>query len=61
MFDDILAAALELGGTITGEHGVRALKQAFLGRQLGEEGLRLHRRIKGAMEPLGILNPGKVL
>ncbi|TQF15859.1 FAD-binding protein [Myxococcus llanfairpwllgwyngyllgogerychwyrndrobwllllantysiliogogogochensis] len=60
-FDDILGAALDLGGTITGEHGVGALKQPFLGRQLGEEGLRLHRRIKGAMDPLGILNPGKVL
>ncbi|WP_434348036.1 FAD-linked oxidase C-terminal domain-containing protein [Myxococcus virescens] len=39
----------------------RAAAPPFLGRQLGEEGLRLHRRIKGAMDPLGILNPGKVL
>ncbi|WP_342377595.1 FAD-binding protein [Myxococcus stipitatus] len=59
-FDDILEAALALGGTITGEHGVGVLKQPFLGRQLGEEALRLHRRLKGAMDPLGILNPGKV-
>lgn len=59
-FDDILEAALALGGTITGEHGVGALKQPFLGRQLGEEAMRLHRRLKGAMDPLGILNPGKV-
>ncbi|AGC49359.1 FAD linked oxidase [Myxococcus stipitatus DSM 14675] len=59
-FDDILEAALALGGTITGEHGVGVLKQPFLGRQLGEEAMRVHRRLKGAMDPLGILNPGKV-
>jgi len=60
-FDDILRAALALGGTITGEHGVGALKQPFMTSQLGEEGMRLHRSIKSALDPLGILNPGKVL
>jgi len=59
-FDDILRAALELGGTITGEHGVGALKRPFLGEQLGAGGLHLHHAIKGALDPLGILNPGKV-
>jgi glycolate oxidase len=59
-FDDILRAALGLGGTITGEHGVGALKRPFLGEQLGPGGLRLHHVIKGALDPLGILNPGKV-
>ncbi|WP_163997527.1 FAD-binding oxidoreductase [Pyxidicoccus caerfyrddinensis] len=59
-FDDILHAALELGGTITGEHGVGALKRPFLGEQLGAGGLHLHHAIKRAMDPLGILNPGKV-
>jgi glycolate oxidase len=59
-FDDILRAALALGGTITGEHGVGALKRPFLGEQLGPGGLRLHHAIKAALDPLGILNPGKV-
>ncbi|MCY1014594.1 FAD-binding oxidoreductase [Pyxidicoccus sp. MSG2] len=59
-FDDILRAALELGGTITGEHGVGALKRPFLGEQLGAGGLHLHHAIKSALDPLGILNPGKV-
>ena len=59
-FDDIVRAALELGGTITGEHGVGALKRPFLGAQLGAGGLHLHHAIKNALDPLGILNPGKV-
>ncbi|RUO91662.1 FAD-binding protein [Corallococcus sp. AB018] len=60
-FDDILHAALALGGTITGEHGVGSLKRGFLGAQLGLETLRLHQAIKSALDPLGLLNPGKVL
>jgi glycolate oxidase len=60
-FDDILHAVLELGGTITGEHGVGLLKRPFIARQLGPETHRLHLAIKSAMDPLGILNPGKLL
>ena len=60
-FDDILRAALDLGGTITGEHGVGSLKRAFLGAQLGPETLRLHHTVKAALDPGGILNPGKLL
>ncbi|RKH07776.1 FAD-binding protein [Corallococcus sp. CA053C] len=60
-FDDILRAALDLGGTITGEHGVGSLKRAFLGTQLGPETLRLHHTVKAALDPGGILNPGKLL
>jgi glycolate oxidase len=60
-FDDILHAVLELGGTITGEHGVGSLKRPFIARQLGPETHRLHLTIKSAMDPLGILNPGKLL
>lgn len=51
----------ELGGTITGEHGVGTLKRAYLPRQLGADVLALQRRIKLAFDPLGLLNPGKVL
>ena len=58
-FDDILRVVGELGGTITGEHGVGALKRPYLARQLGPEAMRLHRTLKAAMDPLGLLNPGK--
>ncbi len=51
--------ALSLGGTITGEHGVGTLKVPWLRDQLGDDVLGLHRRIKEALDPLGILNPGK--
>jgi len=60
-FEDILRTALELGGTITGEHGVGLLKRPYLRAELGEEGLRLHATIKKALDPLNICNPGKVL
>lgn len=60
-FDEIMALGLELGGTITGEHGVGVLKKEWLARELGPVGLEMQRRIKEAFDPLGILNPGKVL
>jgi glycolate oxidase len=59
-FDDIFAAALELGGTITGEHGVGAAKRAWLVPRLGAEQVALLGRIKLAFDPAGILNPGKL-
>jgi glycolate oxidase len=59
-FADIFAAAIELGGTITGEHGVGAAKLPHLGARLGTEQLALLRRIKAAFDPAGILNPGKL-
>ncbi|MFF9349913.1 FAD-binding oxidoreductase [Streptomyces sp. NPDC014734] len=60
-FDEIMALGLELGGTITGEHGVGVLKKEWLARELGEVGVELHRGIKQAFDPLGLLNPGKVI
>ncbi|WP_437671614.1 FAD-binding oxidoreductase [Sorangium sp. So ce131] len=60
-FEAVMAEALELGGTITGEHGVGTLKRGFLERQLGPAALALHHRIKDAFDPAGILNPGKVI
>jgi glycolate oxidase len=60
-FGDIMAAALELGGTITGEHGVGRAKRVALPDQLGADVLALTWRIKDALDPLGILNPGAVL
>jgi glycolate oxidase len=59
-FDDVMVLSLELGGTITGEHGVGVLKKALLAREVGDLSLRIHADIKRALDPLGILNPGKV-
>ncbi|UOZ06104.1 FAD-binding oxidoreductase [Amycolatopsis sp. WQ 127309] len=59
-FDDIIADALDLGGTVTGEHGVGLLKQSGLTRELGPAVLELHRAVKRALDPHQILNPGKV-
>ncbi|MFE9824207.1 FAD-binding oxidoreductase [Streptomyces sp. NPDC005791] len=59
-FDEIMALGLELGGTITGEHGVGVLKKEWLARELGEVGVELQRGIKTAFDPLGLLNPGKL-
>jgi glycolate oxidase len=59
-FDEIMALGLELGGTITGEHGVGVLKKEWLARELGPVGVELQRNIKQVFDPLGILNPGKL-
>jgi glycolate dehydrogenase FAD-linked subunit len=59
-FAEIFAAAIELGGTITGEHGVGLAKLDFLERRLGPDHVALLRRIKHAFDPQGILNPGKL-
>ena len=59
-FDAIMALGLSLGGTCTGEHGVGLLKREWLANELGPVGMRVHRAIKEALDPDGILNPGKV-
>ena len=60
-FDAIMAAAIALGGTITGEHGVGRTKKRALPDQLGPEAMALTRTIKSALDPKGILNPGAIL
>jgi glycolate oxidase len=60
-FDDILELALSLGGTVTGEHGVGALKAAWLEQELGPVSLDVHRAVKAALDPAGLLNPGVLL
>ena len=58
-FDAVMEAALSLGGTVTGEHGVGVLKARHLVSQLGEDVMDLTRRVKQALDPEHILNPGK--
>jgi glycolate oxidase len=60
-FDAIMATAIALGGTISGEHGVGRTKKNALPAQLGPEVMALTRTIKQALDPQGILNPGAIL
>jgi len=59
--DEIFRAALDLGGTVTAEHGIGAARREWLPIQLGEGTVGAMRAIKDALDPLGILNPGRVL
>jgi glycolate oxidase len=59
-FGEIMDLALALDGTITGEHGVGRLKKAWLPGQVGPDVMLLSNRIKTALDPLGIMNPGAV-
>jgi glycolate oxidase len=58
--DAIVAKTLELGGTITGEHGVGLAKKPWLRQQMGEASFDLMRHVKRALDPRGLLNPGKI-
>ena len=58
--EEIVEETIRLGGTVTGEHGVGLAKKAFLKRQLGEGSYELMRSIKLALDPQGLLNPGKI-
>ena len=60
-FGEIMDLAVGLGGTITGEHGVGRLKRPWLESQIGPEAMELNRRIKQALDPEGILNPGAAI
>lgn len=60
-FGAVMDLALELGGTISGEHGVGRLKKDWLPAYLGADVMNLTRRIKDALDPSGILNPGAIL
>jgi len=58
---EIFRVALDLDGTLSGEHGVGTLKRPYMERALGPLSLDVQRRIKEVLDPHGILNPGKVL
>ena len=60
-YGEVMELAISLGGTITGEHGVGRLKKPWLGAQLGPEAMALNQRIKDALDPTGLLNPGTML
>jgi glycolate oxidase len=59
--EEVLDAAIALGGTITGEHGVGLAKRAFLAREQSRDVIELQRRVKKAFDPENLLNPGKIL
>ena len=59
-FKEIFDEAIRLGGTITGEHGVGLAKKSFLPKFLGGAQMRVTRELRRALDPNGILNPGKM-
>jgi glycolate oxidase len=58
---DLFQAALDLGGTVTGEHGIGSARREWLETQRGADAVRVMRAIKTALDPQGLLNPGRVL
>ena len=58
--EEIFEAAIELGGTLSGEHGIGTLKAPFMEMELGEIGLDMMKRIKESWDPKNVLNPGKI-
>lgn len=59
-FEEIFLVAVDLGGTITGEHGVGMMKSPYLAWKIGEEGVEAMLNIKRAFDPNNIMNPGKI-
>ncbi|MGA9289011.1 MAG: FAD-linked oxidase C-terminal domain-containing protein, partial [Anaerobacillus sp.] len=56
----IFRAAIDLGGTLSGEHGIGTMKSSFMEMELGEVGLDMMHRIKTTWDPNNVLNPGKI-
>jgi glycolate oxidase len=59
--EELYRVAIGLGGTVTGEHGIGAARREFLEMQRGSDAVTVMRAIKSALDPLGILNPGRVV
>lgn len=59
-FAEIFEVSIELGGTITGEHGVGEMKAPYLEWKLGREGIELMKKIKDSIDPYHLFNPGKI-
>ncbi len=60
MVSEIFDTSLQLGGTLSGEHGVGTLKRPYMERALGPVSIEMQKRIKQVLDPFNILNPGKV-
>jgi glycolate oxidase len=60
MVAEEFAVALDLGGTLSGEHGVGALKRPYMEQAQGPVSIEVQKRIKAALDPVNILNPGKI-
>lgn len=58
--EEIFNYAIELGGTLSGEHGIGTMKRAFLEKETGQAGLEFQKAVKKALDPKNILNPGKI-
>ncbi|MFG6121414.1 FAD-binding oxidoreductase [Thalassobacillus sp. B23F22_16] len=58
--EEIFQAAIDLGGTLSGEHGIGTMKAPFMEQELGVVGLEMMKRIKDSWDPNGIMNPGKI-
>lgn len=58
--NEIFAAALDLGGTLSGEHGIGITKAPYLAMELGDMGVEVMKRIKKSFDPNNLLNPGKI-
>ncbi len=61
MVGEVFQVALNLGGTLSGEHGIGTLKLPYIREALGPASINIQWRIKQALDPQNILNPGKVL
>lgn len=59
--DEIFAAAIKFGGTLSGEHGIGIAKMPYLKDELGESGIEMMRTIKKSFDPKNLLNPGKLV
>lgn len=57
---EIFDTALDVGGTLSGEHGIGITKKAFVEKALGVAGVNVQKEVKKALDPKGILNPGKL-
>ena len=58
--DELFARALELGGTLSGEHGIGFMKAPYLLQELGRDGYLAQKAVKDSLDPAGFLNPGKI-
>ncbi len=58
--EEILDITLELGGTLSGEHGIGMVKMPYIIKEIGERGVAIGKSVKKAFDPQNILNPHKI-